>query len=117
MRCPLAAPESVTDSVGWLMGKGRKDRARNVLVQKYQNVPEYDIDYELSIIEATIERQRAWSLEAKAHGPLAIFKGLNGKRFLIGSWPKVLQQFVGLSIFSSYSASVFPAPNVSPLTL
>ena len=99
------------------MGKGRNEQARKVLVQKYQNVPGYDIDHELSIIEATIERQRAWSLEAKAHGPLAIFKGLNGKRFLIGSWPKVLQQFVGLSIFSSYSASVFPSPNVSPLTL
>lgn len=90
------------------MGKGRNEQARKVLVQKYQNVPGYDIDHELSIIEATIERQRAWSLEAKAHGPLAIFKGLNGKRFLIGSWPKVLQQFVGLSIFSSYSAHVPP---------
>jgi hypothetical protein len=86
------------------MGKNKTEQARKVLVQKYKNVAGYDIDHELSIIEATIERQRAWSLEAKSQGSLAIFKGLNGKRFLIGSWPKVLQQFVGLSIFSSYSA-------------
>lgn len=80
------------------------DRARKVLVQKYGKIQGYNIDHELSILEATVDRQRAWSRETQAEGSLAIFKGLNRKRFLIGSWPKVLQQFVGLSIFSSYSA-------------
>lgn len=80
------------------------DRARKVLVQKYKNIDGYDIDHELSILEATIERQRAWSLEANSQGAFAMLRGLNLKRFVIGSWPKVLQQFVGLSIFSSYSA-------------
>ena len=65
------------------------DKARNVLVFKYKDVPEYDIDRELAIIAATIEKQRQWDREAKAEGAFAIFKGLNGKRFLIGSWPKV----------------------------
>ncbi|WWD10134.1 hypothetical protein V865_008268 [Kwoniella europaea PYCC6329] len=95
------------ESPWWLVSKGKLDKARNVLVKKFQNVPEYDIDGELAIIAATIERQRQWDMESAAEGPWAIFKGLNGKRFLIGSWPKVLQQFVGLSVFSSYSAYFF----------
>ncbi|WVW83082.1 hypothetical protein I302_105100 [Kwoniella bestiolae CBS 10118] len=95
------------ESPWWLVSKGKLDKARNVLVKKFQNIPEYDIDGELAIIAATIERQRQWDREAAAEGSWAIFKGLNGKRFLIGSWPKVLQQFVGLSVFSSYSAYFF----------
>jgi hypothetical protein len=93
--------------IGWLVSKGKVDKARKVLESKYKNVKGYNIDGELAIIAATIEQQRAMAAAGKAEGPFAIFKGLNGKRFLIGSWPKVLQQFVGLSIFSSYNAYFF----------
>jgi SP family general alpha glucoside:H+ symporter-like MFS transporter len=89
------------------MSKGRVDKARAVIQNKYKYVKGYNVDGELAIIAATIEQQRAMAAAGKAEGPLAIFKGLNGKRFLIGSWPKVLQQFVGLSIFSSYNAYFF----------
>lgn len=77
------------ESAWWLVGKGRMDRARKVLVQKYGKVEGYDIDHELSIMEATVQQQREWALVAKAQGPLAMLTGLNLKRFLIGSWPKV----------------------------
>ena len=65
------------------------DKARKILEFKFASVAGYDIERELGIIHATIERQREWDRQVKASGPLAIFKGLNGKRFLIGSWPKV----------------------------
>jgi hydrogenase-4 membrane subunit HyfE len=68
-----------------------------------------------AIIAGTIELQRKWDREAAAEGPFAILQGLNLKRFLIGSWPKVLQQFVGLSVFSNYSAYFFQlAGNKNP---
>jgi len=78
--------------LGWLVSKDKFDQARKVLDFKFKGVPGYDVDRELGIIAATIEKQRQWDREAKAEGPFAMFKGLNGKRFLIGSWPKVLQQ-------------------------
>lgn len=98
------------------------DRARKILDSNYKGVPGYDSDRELGIIAATIERQRENDQAARAEGPLAIFKGLNGKRFLIGSFPKVsprgshrtsshfaqvLQQFVGLAVFSSNASYFF----------
>lgn len=49
-----------------------------------------------------------------------MLKGLNLKRFLIGSWPKVLQQFIGLSVFSNYQAYFFQLagnPNAFQVTL
>ncbi|WWC71187.1 uncharacterized protein I206_105140 [Kwoniella pini CBS 10737] len=106
------------ESPWWLASKGKFDKARVVLEKKFSGIPNYDIDSELAIIAATIEKQREWDREAAAEGTWAIFKGLNGKRFLIGSWPKVLQQFIGLSVFSSYSAYFFSlAGNKNPFTV
>lgn len=65
-----------------------------------------------AIIEATIEDQKRYARESKSEGVMAMFKGLNGKRFLIGSFPKVrpaaypwsvLQQ--RLSVWSSRSCN------------
>jgi hypothetical protein len=65
------------------------EQAKKVLSNKSKTIPGYDVEVELGIISATIERQREFSREQKLNGKFAIFKGLNGKRFLIGSWPKV----------------------------
>lgn len=93
--------------LGWLVSKGRTEKARKVLVNKFKNVEGYNYDGEIAIMASTIETQRLLAIAANAEGPFAMLKGLNLKRFLIGSWPKVLQQFVGLAIFSSFSAYFF----------
>ena len=52
---------------------------------------------------ATVEEERRIASETKNEGKLAVFKGINGWRLFIASWPKVMQQFVGLSVFNTYS--------------
>lgn len=89
--------------------------ASKVLKWKYGNIPGYSVEEEVAIIAATIEQQRIWRMEQGANGHWGMLKGLNLKRFLIGSYPKVLQQFVGLSVFSNYSAYFFQlAGNTQP---
>jgi len=106
------------ESPWWLVGKGKLDQARKVLAMKNGKVPGYDVDAEVGIMVATIERQREWDAEAAAEGPFAMLQGLNLKRFFIGAWPKTLQQFVGLSIFSNYSAYFFQlAGNKQPFNV
>jgi len=106
------------ESPWWLVSKGKIDQARRVLAKKNGKVPGYDVDAEVGIVVATLERQREWDREAAAEGPFAMLKGLNGKRFIIGAWPKTLQQFVGLSIFSNYSAYFFQlAGNKQPFNV
>jgi SP family general alpha glucoside:H+ symporter-like MFS transporter len=95
------------ESPWWLVSKGKNEQAKKILASKFSNVPQYDVETEFAIIEATIENQREFDKASKSEGSLAMLKGLNLKRFLIGSFPKVLQQFVGLSIFSSYSSYFF----------
>jgi hypothetical protein len=52
---------------------------------------------------ATIEEENRVVQANKSYGLLSIFKGTNGWRLLIALWPKLMQQFVGLSVFNSYS--------------
>lgn len=81
------------------MSKGKKDQCRKVLEWKFKGIAGADVDKELLIMEQTIAEEQRWNEIYKSQGMFAIFKGLNLKRFLIGSWPKVLQQFVGMSVF------------------
>jgi MFS family permease len=103
------------ESPWWLISKGKVDQCRKVLEWKFRGVPGADVDRELMVMQETIAEERRMNEVYKAQGLFAIFKGLNLKRFLIGSWPKVLQQFVGMSVFSNYSTYFFQlAGNQNP---
>lgn len=36
-------------------------------------------------------------------GPWAVFQGRNLLRFVISGWPKITQQFVGLTVFNTFA--------------
>lgn len=52
---------------------------------------------------ATIEEERYTAKRDSQEGIWAVFKGQNLIRFLIASWPKIVQQFVGLSVFNTFA--------------
>ncbi len=52
---------------------------------------------------ATVEEEHRISLETKKTGFFEIVKGTNGWRLIIAAWPKIMQQFVGLTVFNTYS--------------
>lgn len=51
----------------------------------------------------TVERERFVAEQNREIGLFAVFKGKNLLRLMIASWPKVTQQFVGLSVFNTYA--------------
>lgn len=51
----------------------------------------------------TVEQERILAAENSKEGTWAVFKGRNFIRFIIASWPKVAQQFVGLAVFNTYA--------------
>lgn len=52
---------------------------------------------------ATVAEERAVAERNSELGQMAVFKGRNFIRFIIASWPKITQQFVGLSVFNTYA--------------
>ncbi|KAJ6024835.1 hypothetical protein N7540_005632 [Penicillium herquei] len=95
------------ESPWWLVSKGKIDRAA-AMIRKYNgNVPGFDVDEQIDIMKSTIEEERQAAERNAELGQFAVFKGRNFIRFIIASWPKIAQQFVGLALFNSYSTYFF----------
>lgn len=56
-----------------------------------------------NVMTATIAEERHIAKRDQQEGMFAVFQGRNSIRFLIASWPKVTQKFVGLSVFNTYA--------------
>lgn len=93
------------ESPWWLVSAGKDDnRTRAVLSRLKKGVPNYDVELELEVMKNTVAEQRRRSSYEGSIPMTAIFQGLNLKRLVIALWPKLTQQFVGLSVFNSYAA-------------
>lgn len=55
-------------------------------------------------MRATVAAERQEAEINNELGQWAVFKGRNLLRFFIAGWPKIAQQFVGLSVFNTYAA-------------
>lgn len=55
------------------------------------------------VMVTTVQMERQLAEENKELGEWAIFQGRNLLRFVIAGWPKIVQQFVGLSVFNTYA--------------
>jgi MFS family permease len=51
----------------------------------------------------TLMEERHRARQDRQEGMWAVFQGRNLLRFIIAAWPKITQQFVGLSVFNTYA--------------
>lgn len=103
------------ESPWWLASKGKLDKATRVLQLCNGDVKGYEIQEQIEVMTATvmIERQAA-ELHSEL-GMWAVFQGRNLLRFIISGWPKITQQFVGLTVFNTYAVYFFQyAGNKNP---
>jgi SP family general alpha glucoside:H+ symporter-like MFS transporter len=90
-----------------LVGKNREAQAAKVLTRLKGNVPGYDVDVEVAVMRHTIDEQLKRAGSSQKIPYKKILWGLNGKRLVIALWPKLCQQFVGLSVFNNYATYFF----------
>lgn len=55
------------------------------------------------IMTATIQIERQTAELNSEVGMWAVFQGRNLVRFIISGWPKITQQFVGLTVFNTFA--------------
>ncbi|OKL57743.1 hypothetical protein UA08_06925 [Talaromyces atroroseus] len=95
------------ESPWWLVSKGKSDKAAKVLNRYNNRVRGYNVQEQINIMTATINEERRAAERNSEIGRWAIFRGRNLLRFIIAGWPKVTQQFVGLTVFNTYATYFF----------
>ncbi|KAJ6089811.1 hypothetical protein N7467_005027 [Penicillium canescens] len=95
------------ESPWWLVSKGKIDQAAKVLNRCNGKVDGYSVDEQIEIMNATVAEERILAERNSEEGIWAVFQGRNRIRFLIAAWPKIAQQFVGLSVFNTYATYFF----------
>ncbi|KAH7126472.1 general substrate transporter [Dactylonectria estremocensis] len=99
----LVVPESPT----WLVSKGKFDEAKKTLSRLHCDVPDYNVDRQLQVLTLSIDHERATAAEQRAEQWYSIFKGTDGYRTLVALWTLLSQQFIGLTLFATYSSYFF----------
>lgn len=61
-----------------------------------------DLRFPQEVMNATVAEERIIAERNSELGLWAAFRGRNLIRFIIAGWPKIAQQFVGLSVFNTY---------------
>jgi MFS transporter, SP family, general alpha glucoside:H+ symporter len=116
----------------YLASKGKVDEASRVLNMFHKNVEGYDVQEQIvslmshctlwadlcsdllkwiyyssptrqEVMTTTVAVERQKAEDNKELGTWAVFRGRNLVRFIIAGWPKIAQQFVGLSVFNTYA--------------
>ncbi|KAJ5669429.1 hypothetical protein N7462_010499 [Penicillium macrosclerotiorum] len=106
------------ESPWWLVSKGKLDKAAKVLQSYNGKVDGYDVQEQLEVMTTTVAQERILAEQNSKVGIWEVFKGRNFIRFIIASWPKIVQQFVGLSVFNTYATYFFQyAGNKNPFTV
>ncbi|KAJ5090786.1 hypothetical protein N7532_009470 [Penicillium argentinense] len=95
------------ESPWWLASKGKIDKAAKIIRRLNGKVDGYSVDEQIEVMTATIAEERVIAERNSEEGTWAVFQGRNRLRFIIAAWPKIAQQFVGLSVFNTYATYFF----------
>lgn len=104
----LVVPESPT----WCVNAGKLDRARAALRTLHRGVEGYDEEQHVQLLVLAIDHERAVAAEQRREKWYAIFKGTDGLRTVIALWTLMSQQFIGLTLFSTFASYFFQQAGV-----
>ncbi|GKT47982.1 MFS transporter fmqE [Colletotrichum spaethianum] len=97
----------VPESPAWCVTRGKLDTARKSLRRLYRDVEGYDLEQQLQLLVITVDHELEVARTQKNVQWYAIFKGVDGRRTITALWTLMTQQFVGLTLFSTFASYFF----------
>lgn len=106
------------ESPAWCVGRGNFDRARKELIKLNRGVEGYNVEQQLQALILAAEHEKELAALQKREKWYSIFLGVNGLRTVVSFWANLSQQFLGLTLFSSYGTYFFQQAGVNqPFTV
>ena len=97
----------VPETPAWCATHGYEERAKKSLRRLHCEIKDYDVDYQYRLLAMTVEHELEVARASKTEKWYSIFKGVDGRRTLTALWTLLTQQFIGLTLFSTYSSYFF----------
>ncbi|KAL1864281.1 hypothetical protein VTK73DRAFT_5991 [Phialemonium thermophilum] len=95
------------ESPPWCVTRGDTVGAKKALRKLNYGVRDYNLDQQLEVLVLAVEHERAVAAEQKREHWYAIFRGVDGLRTVIALWTNLSQQFIGLTLFSTFGTYFF----------
>ncbi|KAM0281980.1 hypothetical protein ACHAO9_010461 [Fusarium lateritium] len=106
------------ESPAWCVSRGNADRAKKQLLRFNRGVVDYDEEHQYQIIVQTFEHEREVAAVQKKEHWYAVFRGIDGLRTVISLWPNLTQQFIGLTLFTTFGTYFFQQAGLAdPFTI
>ncbi|KAH6984030.1 hexose transporter [Ilyonectria destructans] len=100
------------ESPAWCVTSGHIDRAKKELQKLYKGVEGFNVDQQVEVLVLAVEHEKAVAAEQNRENWYAIFMGVNGFRTVVTLWTNLSQQFIGLTLFSSFGTYFFQQAGV-----
>lgn len=95
------------ESPAWAVATGHMNRARKSLTSLYRGVEGFDVEHQLQVLKLLADHEAEVAALQLQERWWAIFKGVDGFRTLVALWTLCSQQFIGLTLFTSYGTYFF----------
>jgi hypothetical protein len=97
----------IPESPAWCASQGKDVRAKKELLRINYGVKDYDVEQQFKLLVMTVEHERSVAAEQRREKWYAIFRGTDGFRTIVALWSLLSQQFIGLTLFSTFGTYFF----------
>ncbi|KAL3485888.1 general substrate transporter [Aspergillus germanicus] len=106
------------ESPVWCATRGDSTRAKRELLKLNRDVKDYNLEQQYQLLVLTVEHENQVAAEQKQQRWYAIFQGTNGLRTAVSLWPNLTQQFIGLTLFTTFGTYFFQQAGLAdPFTI
>lgn len=97
----------VPETPAWCATHGYVERAKKSLRQLHWEIPDYDIDHHYELLAMAVNHELEVARAANNEKWYNIFRGTDGRRTITALWTLMTQQFIGLTLFSTFASYFF----------
>lgn len=95
------------ESPAWCVTRGYHKRAKTALRQLNKGVQGYNLEQQLEILVLAVEHEQALAVQQRREHWYSIFRGTDGLRTIVSLWTNLTQQFLGLTLFTTFGTYFF----------
>ncbi|KAH8819236.1 sugar transporter [Xylogone sp. PMI_703] len=97
----------IPESPAWYVTRGKYGHAKRSLRILHMDIKDYDVEQQLGLLVLAVEHEVELAKSQRNEKWYSIFKGVDGRRTLVACWTLVTQQFIGITLFSTFSSYFF----------